>query len=207
MKRFIALLTLLVIAAVNTYSEAGNVPEANLEQMDISQEEREIIQMIGEDRFVREGKACDAYDRLLASFSSDPLTRGDDYPAFYGGAFVDENGDLVINVTNKDAAVIETLTAITGLSEIKIQTVSYSYAELVKMSDELQDRLAFEEPKLMAMISGFGIDQERCLVRVYVNHTTEEDEEAIRALADDPEAIIFVRSSGNITEETSVIPN
>ncbi len=200
----LVLLSLLLLVSTESHGNASNNQNSSINQTDIIQKEKEILDIIGEERLIREGIACDAYDRMLASFSLDPLTNGDDYPSYYGGAYIDGEGDLVINITENNPAIIATLTTVTGLSEVKVQIVPYSYAELLNISRALQECLRNTGANVADKICGYGIDQELCHVRVYVNDATEADEEAIRTFAVDPEAIVFIESRGSITEEVDV---
>ena len=205
MKKILVITMLLfIIASAGSVNLSQRMEGSAFSQMDLSPEEMEIVRTIGEERFAREGIANVAYDRMLNSFSSDPLTNGDDYPEYYGGAFADDEGYLVINVTDDSEEVLAELTARTGLSVIKVQKVKYSFAELGRITRELRESVSNAELAIRNKVVGYGMDQKRGLVRVYVKNASKEDEYAIRTMSSAPDAIIFVASSGHMVEDTDV---
>ena len=202
MKRLLlGLLSLLIAASGVSGNNSREAQEYSWKEAVPTPEEMAVIREIGEDRYARENIACIGYDKMLKSFSSDPLTDGSDYPDYYAGAFVDDDGDLVINVTDDRDSVLAALSENTGLAEVKTQKVRYSYRELISITHELQESVREAEPFVKDKVAGYGMDQEQGLVRVYIRETSNELEERILAMTDRPDAIIFVKSDGFTAEE------
>lgn len=84
------------------------------------------------------------YDKLMASFGDDWIERESDpllYPEYYGGSFIDNDGNFVIAVTGSIDRNREALAGILGTDNFKIESVSYSYREMMKVMDEIDNFL------------------------------------------------------------------
>lgn len=84
------------------------------------------------------------HDKLMSSFSDDWIERESDpdlYPEYYGGSYVDNNGNFVIAVTGNADRNRETLKEILNTENFRIETVSYSYRQMMKVMDEIDNFL------------------------------------------------------------------
>jgi hypothetical protein len=64
---------------------------------------------------------------------SDP----DLYPDYYGGSFIDNNGTFVIAVTGDREQNIQRLIAILGTDDFNVETVQYSYKQMMQVMDRI----------------------------------------------------------------------
>lgn len=88
--------------------------------------------------------AIKLHDKLMASFSDDWIERESDpslYPEYYGGSFIDNDGNFVIAVTGNIDKNREVLINILETDNFKIETVSYSYREMMKVMDDIDNFL------------------------------------------------------------------
>ncbi len=84
------------------------------------------------------------YDKLMTSFSNDWIERESDpdlYPGYYGGSFVDNNGNFVIAVTGDVDKNRAHLINILETDNFKIETVRYSYREMMRVMDDIDNFL------------------------------------------------------------------
>lgn len=84
------------------------------------------------------------HDKLMSSFSDDWIERESDpdlYPEYYGGSYVDNNGNFVIAVTGNADRNREALKEILNTENFRIETVSYSYRQMMKVMDEIDNFL------------------------------------------------------------------
>ena len=85
------------------------------------------------DRHVKEGKSSLQYEKLMDSFE-DTETGELVYPEYYGGSYINDDGDAVVcvvaeNVKEKERA-LKSIKSTTDTSDIKVKNVEYSYKEL-----------------------------------------------------------------------------
>ncbi len=84
------------------------------------------------------------HDKLMSSFSDDWIERESDpdlYPEYYGGSYVDNNGNFVIAVTGNADRNREALKEILNTENFRIETVSYSYRQMMKVMDKIDNFL------------------------------------------------------------------
>lgn len=89
--------------------------------------------------------ANDLFDKLMTAFSPDWMERESDpaiYPAFYGGSFISDQGKFVVAVTANTEANRKALADMMGSDDFILQTVQYSYAELLQIMNKIDDFLA-----------------------------------------------------------------
>ncbi|MDD2931279.1 MAG: hypothetical protein PHO39_06360 [Fermentimonas sp.] len=126
-------LTLVSLAACNKQKDNNNsIQESENYPESINSETTQNI------------NALALHDKLMASFSDDWIERESDpdlYPEYYGGSFIDNNGNFIIAVTGNMDKNREYLTDILGTDNFKIETVRYSYREMMRVMDHIDDFL------------------------------------------------------------------
>lgn len=88
--------------------------------------------------------ALELHDKLMNHFSIDWMERESDpdlYPDYYGGSFIDNNGVFVIAVTQNTENVKELLKKALETDNFKIEAVRYSYKEMLRVMDSIDDFL------------------------------------------------------------------
>jgi streptogrisin B len=92
-------------------------------------------------------EATTGFSKLFESFDLDGLTAIPSYPQTYGGAYINDEGNLVIQYTADDKALYSSKTwlrGITGLQEINVEQVEFSYNELVEANNIIGEYIANE---------------------------------------------------------------
>lgn len=118
-----------------------------------------------------EDKSMDEYRVLMNSFKDE--NNYINYPDYYGGAFLDDNGRLVLQTADKSKAGIKCLQTAAGDDNIEIQAVPYSYNELLKVRDNLRDYFS-NKSSLSFEVKGWAIRNTTNKVNVYIEELTDE---------------------------------
>lgn len=88
--------------------------------------------------------SLEMYDKLMNSFGKDWMERESDpdlYPDYYGGSFIDNNGNFVIALTNNSQKVQELLKEALETDNFKTETVQYSYRQMLRVMDSIDEFL------------------------------------------------------------------
>lgn len=75
------------------------------------------------------------YTSMLNSFSE--AYGAQKYPNYYGGAYLNSDGLLVVNVTERTPTIEQEIKSATGNTEIIISVVNYSYNYLLDLHDQI----------------------------------------------------------------------
>jgi len=90
-------------------------------------------------------QAMKYHEKLMEHFSADWMERESDpdlYPDYYGGSFIDNSGTFVIAVTGNQEANRLKLVDILGGDDFKVETVQYSYRQMMQVMDKIDAFLA-----------------------------------------------------------------
>lgn len=100
-------------------------------------------------------EATSGYSKLLESFDIGGITADPSYPQNYGGAYINDNGILVVQYvginesiekstekTNSEIALAEEIREITALQKVITEQVDYSYNELVTTNNIIGQHIA-----------------------------------------------------------------
>lgn len=93
-----------------------------------------------------EAKSTEQYRKLLESFNNNSKNRSVDeqvYDENYGGAYIDENGELVVLLVDNQVSEIATIKSVTGNSSIKTEECQYSYNELMLVIETINSKLDY----------------------------------------------------------------
>lgn len=120
------LLNLCIVAMLISCSD--NIENENLNEDCIPTQEK-----------VDESKSLEIFNDLNNTFINYVRTTEDNtiYPQYYGGAYINENGVLTIQVTNKSENNIKDLQQRANTTAFNIQECEYSLIELKTLKDEL----------------------------------------------------------------------
>lgn len=144
--------------------------------------------------------AAAAYQNLMAQFEKD--CGPDKYPEWYGGAYIDENETLVVNIVEggepEDKALFLKIQDWAGTDQVSFGNVKYGLGYL----RDLQDR-AFEAMSELGLAVGCGVNEETGQVELDLSAVTDE---ALRLLAElDPadDAILVRVGQAAVAEDTA----
>lgn len=115
---------------------------------------------------------------------------GKDTPDYYGGGFIDEKGNLVINIKGKFEDGKTKVIDIIGSANIRFKSTKYSNKELIAIMDYLNDfAQKSENKKLIINLSGWS--QMENYVEVCFKKMDKNSEADFRKYILDSEAVRF----------------
>lgn len=138
--------------------------------------------------------ANEKLDKLLKFF-------GENAPDYYGGAFINEKGNLVINIKGDLNAGKDKISKIIGSENVVFQNKKYSQAELTKMMDFLN---AFAQnpanKKYTQNLMSWGLNEYDNRIDVGMKDTSPEKIKEFREHVTDFPAIKFFKSCGFVNQ-------
>lgn len=200
MKRFVSLLLCLTLAVLSiVYVSADDRTEVN--ESNLSFEERQS-------NSVNANNAMMDYflDSSEVKIRSVDFRISDYYPDYYGGSYIDENGDLVVLIADKDT---QTSTEWSVVSEIAddpiVVNCEYSYSDLENIMDEIL--LAVEAvnesgSQYSGQVNCWAIDDKNNCIYVYLKDLNNDVIEWFKTNVSDSDAIVF-KQSNNKNENTA----
>lgn len=131
----------------------------------------------------------DLNDKLMSSFNPNWETEEPaptDYPEYYGGSFVDNNGKFVVCVVGNPEQYRSTIAAILGTNDFLTEKCTYSYREMMQVMDRLDLFLSNNDiPQDHLVLKNFaGASADVLENRVVVN-LTEVNDAVIQAFKKD----------------------
>lgn len=96
---------------------------------------------------VNESESMQMYSKLMSSFhpdweNQDPAP--EDYPEYFGGAFIDHDGKLVVCIVGDDESQKSTVEKIVGSDNFITESCTYSYREMMQVMDKIDEFLSNE---------------------------------------------------------------
>lgn len=192
-KSMVALLTglLLLGVVVLTMGDAGqveafaqennNLPDSSL-LVDVTEcestESSATSDVTLEELQQKEDVAVGKYNNLLAQWAYDEEFIDDvnaDFPEFYGGMYLDDDKNLVIQVTTLTDEVVDYFGGIIDLTDVEFEEVSYSFEELKEVHDDLENNMYSGEGYSWAEdISAVGVSLVDNCVTLYLVYPEQE---------------------------------
>lgn len=174
MKKKIVFLSLMVLCvclfSIFTTFAANETKDINEEKETVV----EISKVITDELLLKENVANDKYNTLLKNWAYDPNLIDDvnaEFPEFYGGAYINDNKELVIQVTTLNDDVRTYFSNMIDLTDTVFEEVKYSYDELKAEKDKLVEKMRSgknERTTPFEYISGVGISFPENSISLYV---------------------------------------
>lgn len=125
---------------------------------------------------ISQEKAPEIYANMEESFRG--TTRGSDhitYPDYYGGSYINDDGELVIMTTDGTETIQNDITSRTKSVDFKIKTCEYSFNELqdlnIQISEKFNNRKLVNELKWVAV----GLDIKENKVCISLEDCSEQN--------------------------------
>ncbi len=121
----------------------------------------------------KENEAIIKYNELLDEWTSGVDTEGNvniAYPDYYGGAYIDDDKNLVILVTTEIEVARKEIRTIINLADIKFENVTNSFNQLREEQDEIESDVETSKG-LGKGITGIGLSVKENMVTVYSEDT------------------------------------
>lgn len=134
-------------------------------------------------------KSIDYHDKLMSSFNPNWETEEPaptDYPAYYGGSFIDNDGKFVVCVVGNPEQYRSTIAGIIGSDDFLTESCTYSYRQMMEVMDKidlfLSNSSVDNDHPFLTYFAGAGADvfDNRVVVQL-----TEMNDAAIQAFKRD----------------------
>lgn len=194
-------------AAVNEIS-AVQINSNVMADTDFIAMEKEDLSKFDDDFLAKQEEAAINYEKLINSFGLSRSTEPN-YPDTYCGAYIDDNGELVIYVkgaeTTRDAFVQNT-EGLLGGNNFRIKEATFSYNELVSLMNELN---TYKDTHNNDVANGFNYywlsDKSNNIV-VELDYMSAENIAAFKAQVSDSPIITFKQADGPMMPEINMNP-
>ena len=160
------------------------IPEPQVESLPVTNQAETSV-------YEKQARACFLYNQLLSSFRTDSRSGSEMlYPDYYGGAYADSDGNLVVYVCGPDSIRGEIqLSRAVGSSDIKYVSCKYSLNELNNVLDTVT-KIA-TTTAAGAVIASAGINERDNSVEVFLTDYSESVVDNLRKVYDNP-ALVFL---------------
>lgn len=146
--------------------------------------------------------ANEIYNDLIESFiKTETRSTGINftYPDYYGGAYIDNKGDLTVlikeGVAQTKAAIPNMLN---GNNKVNYKICKYSFKELLSIKDLISNYKAEHDDAIESNYFSYYISQENNQIVVELKDDSTEKIEAFREAVTNSPAVTFVKSKGEI---------
>lgn len=153
----------------------------------------------------RQNESIYQYQSMLESFNKKAGARSNNvqvYDSNYGGAYIDDNGNLVVLLVDDSSDEIAVVGEMTGNAVIITEKCEYSFNELISVIDTINGHLTY--------LSNCGVTitemyEDVCDNRVYIGiyDLTEEKESIVREIIDHPCMEIY-KQNNTIKENVDI---
>lgn len=153
------------------------------------------------DNSVQENAAA-SYDELMSSFSCTYSGNGEKiYPDYYGGSYINDEGQLVVYVTND----VQRPTVLSDNSDVIYEPCAYSYNELLSVMETLNDyKFSYPDDAIANNFNQFGLYDSENRVIVRLDDLSDERVNEFKENVCDSDAIEFKQGYGPILREVNV---
>lgn len=136
-------------------------------------------------------------------------SRGNDgervYPPYYGGSYIEMNGELTIFVVGDSLSAASKLNQISDSPLLKYKVANFSYEELCNVNDEIQSYLDNGPREIAKNVSAYGINTEFNAVQIYLIDDSSSKIEEFKSVYDHP-CLMFSQLGRVITESQDINP-
>lgn len=94
-----------------------------------------------------ESESMQMYSKLMSSFNPDWENQDpapEDYPEYFGGAFIDHDGKLVVCIVGNAESQKNIVENIVGSDDFITESCTYSYREMMQVMDKIDEFLSNE---------------------------------------------------------------
>lgn len=181
---------LIVLAAFLSLNVACNQPT--------KKSETETSQPPVSTTKIGEQKSLEYHNKLMSSFNPNWETEEpapSDYPTYYGGSFIDNNGKFVVCIVGNPAQYRSTIAAVIGSDDFVTESCKYSYREMMQIMDKIDAFLSNSsipvDHPFLSRFAGAGADVFENRVVVQLTEVTDEAIQAFKKDISSSPAVVF----------------
>lgn len=170
-----------------------------------SRKELKSMERFNSDFLKNQSEASEVYKKLTQSFGTAGMVQAIDYPEYYGGSYIDNDGKLVINSTDNSNSNNQNFKQRTGTDKFILKPCKYSYKMLNKIVDTLNTyKLEKADSPISVNFNSYALLDEQNNIVVYLDEYNQEQIEAFKKQVIDSPAIEFRKAVGKFENEISI---
>lgn len=210
-------ITLCIVIAMTCSCVSGQAFASNeLQQSSMtSVADENGIEKYGEEFILNQTEACLSYEKLMDSFEETEDSEIQ-YPDYYAGSYINDNGNLVVYKVQSDsleagtneeygtAQIDETLEENIGNDDFILKDARYSYNELTETMNILNDYKLAENNQVANNFNVYWLSDKSNCIFVELNDCSTDAINDFKNEVCDSETIIFKASSGEAEKETKI---
>lgn len=177
------------------------------------------VSPVVDNRSANESQSITQYQLLMTEFKHQKLRNEtpSDYPDYYAGAYIQEDGKLVVLLTEVSKTHSDSICSLIRSSDVVFKTASVPYNDLVSQRDDiiqtyerlknnsLENTIDDDLSTLLNSFIGIGIEERNNRIEVSLTDTSAENIDAFREYLSSYEHISF-EQSGAAEKHTSLSP-
>jgi hypothetical protein len=143
------------VCVASTVNEAGSVLKSQTTEtlapdnkVGYSAEELKSMKRFDQSFLEKQSRAYEAHEKLIHSFGPVGMLKASDYPEYYGGNYINDEGNLVVYVTGNIADYKQDFLQRSGTYEIILEPCKYSFKTLTQIMDVL-NTYKLEKPTVL----------------------------------------------------------
>lgn len=198
------LLRVLGIVLVTSIIVNVDVPFTTVSEV-MAIEEIVDVTSLDEEFYRKQSESIEQYQNMLTSFNSINRTRESNsqyYDENYGGAYINEYGELVVLLVDNGVQEINEIVACTENDSIITKQCTYSFNQLLEVINTINDNLSYLLEKDVIIAEMYEDIYDNC-VKIGVRDLTDEKEKIIRNLINEPYMDIYEQN--NFSEQNIAI--
>jgi len=185
-------------------TDQTNAPDNNT---GYSNEELKSMERFSKSFLEEQNKACKAHDKLIQSFGTVETIKACDYPEYFGGDYINDEGKLVIYVKGDITDYKQDFINRTGTNNIILEPCKYSFKTLTEIMDILN---AYKQTKpddpVSSNFNSYEILDNQNKIVVNLDEYNQEQVDAFKTQVLDSPAIEFKKAVGKIEATVDVNP-
>lgn len=209
MKIFFSVLAIFAILSSSSCSDVESFDKNNNDTEQLSSK-MAYNQSLVEADASHQWEANEKLTKLLGSFGTSANRFNEQvpqYPAYYGGAYIAENGKLIIYVHGDLEKSRRAISAIIGESNVDFQQARFSYKYLTDLMDELNEFvIRKKDPSAMRNFEAFALMDKENKIVVDLKDFSEQQIAAFHKAVSESDAISFRKAEGEMVLEADLNP-
>lgn len=212
-KSLAILMSFCMLSCISSYAAVEEAAVVQIENGTMTDSEfiameKESLSRYDEDFLTNQEEAAMNYETMIDSFELSRSTEPD-YPAAYGGSYIDDNGELIVYVSKnrktRDEFVQNTENLLDN-DDYSIEEVEYSYNELVSVMNELNEYKTAHNDDVSNNFNYYWLSDKDNNIVVETSDMSEGAIEAFKEQVSDSPMIVFKQCSGPMVPEISMKP-
>ena len=145
-------------------------------------------------------EANENIDEFLRCVPNSRTNRATNYPDYYAGSYIDDDGKLAVMLTDNSPEIRQALTDAAGNSAVRFESATYSYEELTQMANVIYEKMkenqlskkdGTHQPNICDDIRYAMLLDDQNVISVNIHGLTEEKIQSFKNEILDSSAIVF----------------